>query len=66
MSRIGPDHDASSFGLIGAGPITLNAMLRIPVDMHNVPKAQLFRPTMWDRFGGDDFRACGKLGPLYA
>jgi L-fucose isomerase len=45
--------------------ITLNAMLRIPVDMHNVPSDQIFRPTMWDRFGGDDFRACEKLGPLY-
>ena len=38
----------------------------IPVDMHNVAKDQVFRPTMWDRFGGDDFRACEKLGPLYA
>ncbi len=66
MSRIGPNHDANSFGLIGADLVTLNAMLRIPVDMCNVPKAQVFRPTMWDRFGGDDFRACSKLGPLYA
>jgi L-fucose isomerase len=65
MSRIGPNHDANSFGLIGADMITLNAMLRIPVDMHNVPRERLFRPTMWDRFGGDDFRACRELGPLY-
>ena len=65
MSRIGPNHDANSFGLIGADLITLNAMLRIPVDMHNVPADQLFRPTLWDRYGGDDFRACEKLGPLY-
>jgi len=65
MSRIGPNHDANSFGLIGADLVTLNAMLRIPVDMHNVPSNQVFRPTMWDRFGGDDFRACAKLGPLY-
>jgi L-fucose isomerase len=65
MSKIGPNHDANSFGLIGADMITLNAMLRIPVDMHNVPSDQIFRPTMWDRFGGDDFRACEKLGPLY-
>jgi L-fucose isomerase len=65
MSRIGPNHDANSFGLIGADMITLNAMLRIPVDMHNVPKDRMFRPTMWDRFGGDDYRACEKLGPLY-
>jgi len=65
MSRIGPNHDANSFGLIGADLLTLNAMLRIPVDMHNVPSDQIFRPTLWDRFGGDDFRACEKLGPLY-
>lgn len=65
MSRIGPNHDGNSFGLIGADLITLNAMLRIPVDMHNMPVDQIFRPTMWDRFGGDDFRACEKLGPLY-
>jgi len=66
MSRIGPNHDANSFGLIGADLLTLNAMLRIPVDMHNVAKDDIFRPTMWDRFGGDDFRACTELGPLYA
>jgi L-fucose isomerase len=65
MSRIGPNHDANSFGHIGADIITINAMLRIPIDMHNVPKDQIFRPTMWDRFGGDDFRACKELGPLY-
>lgn len=65
MSRIGPNHDANSFGLIGADLITANAMLRIPVDMHNVPRDQIFRPTMWDRFGQDDFRACKELGPLY-
>lgn len=65
MDRIGPNHDANSFGLIGADMMTLNAMLRIPVDMHNIPKGDIFRPTMWDRFGGDDFRACAALGPLY-
>jgi L-fucose isomerase len=65
MSRIGPNHDANSFGHIGADMITVNAMLRIPVDMHNVPKEDIFRPTVWDRFGGDDYRACEALGPLY-
>lgn len=65
MSRIGPNHDANSFGLIGADMITLNAMLRIPVDMHNIPREDIFRPTMWDRFGQDDFRACEELGPMY-
>ncbi|MCE5325883.1 MAG: hypothetical protein LLG01_05660 [Planctomycetaceae bacterium] len=66
MSRIGPNHDANSFGLIGADMITFNAMLRIPVDMHNVCSCEIFRPTMWDRFGGDDYRACQYLGALYA
>ncbi len=65
MSRIGPNHDGNSFGCIGADFVTLNAMLRIPVDMHNVPAEDIFRPTLWDRFGGDDFRACAFLGPLY-
>jgi L-fucose isomerase len=66
MNRIGPNHDANSFGLIGADMVTLCAMLRIPVDMHNLAAADLFRPTLWERFGGDDFRACAALGPLYA
>ncbi len=65
MNRIGPNHDANSFGLIGADLLTFNAMLRIPVDMHNVDAADIFRPTMWDRFGNDDFRVCERLGPLY-
>jgi L-fucose isomerase len=65
MSRIGPNHDANSFGLIGADLITFNAMLRIPVDFHNMPADTIFRPTMWDRYGGNDFVVCEKLGPLY-
>ncbi len=65
MSKIGPNHDANSFGLVGADLITLNAMLRIPVDFHNIPEADVFRPTMWDRYGGNDFMVCDKLGPLY-
>lgn len=63
MSKIGPNHDGNSFGRIGADLITLSAMLRIPVDLHNV--RDIFRPTLWDRMGGDDFRACSRLGPLY-
>ncbi|MEI6211314.1 MAG: L-fucose isomerase [bacterium] len=65
MNRIGPNHDANSFGLVGADLLTFNAMLRIPVDMHNVAPSDVFRPTMWDRFGNDDFRVCQRLGPLY-
>lgn len=65
MSHIGPNHDANSFGLIGADLLTLNSILRVPVDLHNIPAEQIFRPTLWDKFGGDDFRACRELGPLY-
>jgi len=65
MSRIGPNHDANSFGEIGADLVTFNAMLRVPIDFHNIPGERIFRPTMWDRYGGDDLRVCAKLGPLY-
>ncbi len=65
MSLIGANHDGNSFGLIGADMLTLNAMLRVPIDFHNIPDDQIFRPTMWDRFGDDDYRVCEKLGPLY-
>lgn len=65
MTRIGPNHDANSFGLIGADLLTVNAMLRVPVDLHNLAGDHIFRPTLWDRFGGDDFAACRMLGPLY-
>jgi len=65
MNRIGPNHDANSFGLIGPDFITFNAMLRVPVDMHNVQTEEIFRPTLWDRFAGDDFRACAYLGSIY-
>ena len=66
IRRIDPNHDANSFGHIGADLLTLNAMLRIPADLHNVPAEEIFRPPWWDRAGGDDFRACEKLGPMYA
>ncbi len=65
MQRIGPNHDGNSFGRIGADLLTFSAMLRIPVDLHNLPAEDVFRPTYWDRCGGDDFLACGKLGPVY-
>jgi L-fucose isomerase len=45
-------------------------MLRIPVYMHNVPEARVFRPSAWNAFGtanleAADFRACNTYGPLY-
>ena len=50
--------------------ITLASMLRIPVNMHNVPEAQIFRPHAWAAFGTEDrqsadYRACATYGPLY-
>jgi len=45
------------------GPIPTVAIT--PVDMHNVSAADIFRPTMWQRFGGDDFRVCDYLGVVY-
>jgi len=70
MSAWGANHGAFSYGHIGADLITLAAMLRIPVCMHNVPEEKLFRPSVWQAFGtadaeGADFRACANFGPLY-
>jgi L-fucose isomerase len=70
MNAWGANHGAIARGHIGADLITVAAMLRIPVDMHNVPASQVFRPAAWSRFGalepqGADYRACQTYGPLY-
>lgn len=70
MNNWGSNHGSISYGHIGADLITLASMLRIPVNMHNVPEEQIFRPKAWGMFGtGDpesaDFRACSNFGPLY-
>lgn len=70
MSAWGANHTATGYGHFGADLITLASMLRIPVYMHNIPRAEVFRPKMWVPFGtgdleGADFRACAALGPLY-
>lgn len=71
MAHWGANHGAISVGHIGADLITLASILRIPVDMHNVDPAKVFRPAAWHRFGsgmdpvGADFRACTTYGPLY-
>ncbi len=71
MSHWGANHGAISAGHIGSDLITLCAMLRIPVEMHNVAEESVFRPSAWHRFGsgmdsvGADFRACSNYGPLY-
>jgi L-fucose isomerase len=70
MNNWGANHCAYSYGHIGSDLITLAAMLRVPVYMHNVPEEDLFRPSAWTAFGahepqGADFRACANFGPLY-
>ncbi len=69
MNNWGANHGAISYGHIGADIITLCAMLRIPVCMHNVEEDQIFRPAAWNAFGmdkeGADYRACENFGPLY-
>jgi L-fucose isomerase len=70
MLNWGANHGAISYGHIGGDLITLASILRIPVDMHNVPAERVFRPSAWSRFGandpqGADYRACTAYGPLY-
>lgn len=71
MNAWGANHGAISYGHIGSELIALASILRIPVDMHNVPQERIFRPAVWARFGaldpqGADYRACANFGPLYA
>lgn len=70
MNNWGANHCAFSYGHIGHELITLAAMLRIPVYMHNVEEERVFRPSVWTEFGANepqaaDFAACRNFGPLY-
>ncbi|MFB8374420.1 L-fucose isomerase [Paenibacillus taichungensis] len=70
MNQWGANHGSISYGHIGADLITLASILRIPVNMHNVPETEIFRPRAWGLFGtsepeGADYRACSVFGPLY-
>ncbi len=69
MNNWGANHGAISYGHIGADIITLCSILRIPVCMHNVPGADVFRPAAWRAFGADlegqDYRACAAYGPRF-
>lgn len=69
MNNWGANHGAINYGHIGADLITLAALLRIPVCMHNVDEDKLFRPAAWNAFGMDaeasDYRACTNFGPIY-
>jgi L-fucose isomerase len=70
MNNWGANHASISYGHIGHELITLAAMLRIPVCMHNVKHERIFRPTAWAALGdaesqGADYRACANFGPIY-
>ena len=69
MNNWGANHGAICYGHVGADLITLCAMLRIPVCMHNIADKDIFRPACWNAFGmdkeGADYRACQNFGPLY-
>ena len=69
MNNWGANHGAITYGHIGADLITMAAMLRIPVCMHNIEDKDIFRPSCWNAFGmdkeGADYRACQNFGPMY-
>ncbi len=69
MNNWGANHGAISYGHIGADLITMCSILRIPVCMHNVDEADIYRPAAWNAFGmdkeGQDYRACAAYGPMY-
>ena len=70
MANWGANHGVTVYGHVGAELITLCAMLRIPVNMHNVPAEQVYRPHSWAAFGtadaqAADYAACKHYGPVY-
>ncbi len=70
MNNWGANHGSICYGHVGDQLITLAAMLRIPVNMHNVTEDRIYRPDAWSAFGtqgleGADYRACKNFGPLY-
>lgn len=70
MNNWSANHGSISYGHIGADLISLAALLRIPVAMHNVADEKVFRPSAWNLFGAQepeaaDYRACANFGPLY-
>lgn len=70
MANWGANHGVTVYGHVGADLITLCSMLRIPVNMHNVPADQIYRPHCWAAFGTQDvqaadYAACKHYGPMY-
>jgi len=71
MANWGANHGVTVYGHVGDDLLTLASMLRIPVNMHNVPADKVYRPHCWSAFGtGDaeaaDYEACRTYGPFYA
>ncbi|MBO7318439.1 MAG: L-fucose isomerase [Clostridia bacterium] len=70
MANWGANHGVTVYGHVGSDLITLASMLRIPVNMHNVPEEKIFRPHSWAAFGTEDsqsadYKACQTYGPIY-
>ena len=70
MNHWSANHGSISYGHIGADLISLAALLRIPVAMHNVADENIFRPSTWGLCGAmelqdAEYRACANFGPLY-
>ncbi len=70
MANWGANHGVTVYGHVGAELITLASMLRIPVNMHNVPAEKVYRPHCWAAFGtggaeAADYLACRTYGPMY-
>ncbi len=70
MANWGANHGVTVYGHVGDDLITLASMLRIPVNMHNVPAERIFRPHAWAAFGTEDsqsadYKACRTYGPIY-
>ena len=47
MDKWGANHTSTGYSHIGADVLTLAAMLRIPVSMHNIETKDIFRPRTW-------------------
>ena len=70
MANWGANHGAFCYGHIGRDLITLASMLRIPVSLHNVADADIYRPHAWAAFGtkeleAADYAACKNYGAMY-
>lgn len=69
MANWGANHGVLVHGHVGADLVTLAAMFRIPVCMHNLDDKAIFRPSAWASFGmdkeGSDYRACANYGAIY-